>query len=143
MTLEVAAQVLASALLLLQTVSANPSLPQTVRDNAEGVAQKAITEATRVIAAPKAGALSCTVKSDKQNYQKKEVVVFDWTSTGAEKVEFVQNAESGFPIPNMILTPGGQYREVPLKTGYPFIALKATNANGESARCSAMVYVYE
>jgi hypothetical protein len=142
MTLEATAQVLASALLLVQTVSANPSLPQSMRDQAQVVAEKAITEATRVIAAPKVGPVSCTVKSDKYNYQKKEVVVFDWTSTGATSVEFIQSAASGFPLPNMILTPAGQFREVPLKTGYPFVALKAKNGAGQTATCSTMVYVY-
>ncbi|MFZ2886855.1 MAG: hypothetical protein WA021_03480 [Minisyncoccia bacterium] len=52
MALEAAVQLLTTALMLLQLVSANPALPQSMRDTAQSVAQSAITEATKAIANP-------------------------------------------------------------------------------------------
>jgi hypothetical protein len=142
MTLELAAQVLTSALLLLQTVSANPNLPQSMRDQAQNVAQSAITEATRAIGKSQTSA-SCTMVSDKYNYRTGEVVVFSWTSTNATKLEFSQDSSDVFPVPEgELLGDSGQYRKVVNESGYPFLALKATGKNGESAICSAMVNVH-
>ena len=144
MALEAAAQLLASALMLLQAASANPSLPEATRIQAEATAQKAITEATRAIGKPHAsGAPSCTIRSDKYTYYAGEVVVLDWTSANASKIEFVQNTGQPFPTPaGELLGAGGQYRKVITEKGYPFLSLKATGANGRSTTCSVMVHVY-
>lgn len=142
MALEGAAQLLATALMLLQTVSANPSLPQSMRDQAQATAQSAITEATRAMGKPKAG-VSCTIASDKYNYRTGEVVVFSWTSTEGTTLEFNQDSSDVFPTPEgELLGNRGQYRKVVEKSGYPFLALKATGANGQRTACSAMVHVH-
>jgi len=49
MALDAAVQLLTTALLLLQLVTSNPSLPQSLRDTAQSVAQNAITQATQAI----------------------------------------------------------------------------------------------
>ncbi|HWO07154.1 MAG TPA: hypothetical protein VNM40_01065 [Candidatus Paceibacterota bacterium] len=144
MTLEAAAQLLASALMLLQAVSANPSLPQAVRDQAQATAQSAITEATRTIGrSGTSSGVSCTLTSDKYNYALGEVVVFDWTSTNAATLEFIPDAEgeSAFPLPTGFLFPSGQYRKAVETRGYPFLTIKATGADGKSVTCSSMVHV--
>lgn len=113
-----------------------------MRDEAQSVAQSAITEATRAIGKPKTG-VSCTIASDKYNYRTGEVVVFSWTSTNGAKLEFSQDSSDVFPTPEgELLGNSGQYRKVVEKSGYPFLALKATGANGQSTICSAMVHVH-
>ncbi len=132
--------------MLLQAASTNPSLPQSVRDEAQNVAQHAITVATRTIQAPVGAALpSCRIVSDKYNYRVGEVVVFDWASKNAEELEFLPYAsgKGAFPILTGIFSPSGQYRKVVEVTGYSFIAMKASNATGQSAACSAMIHVHE
>lgn len=147
MTLEAAAQLLASALMLLQSVSGNPGLPQSARDAAQLAVQSAITQASQAIGKPAVGAHtpSCKIVSDKYNYRVGEVVVFDYSSTNAAKLEFIPNksSEQVFPIPQgELIGMHGQYRKVVEKTGYPFITLKATGNDGQSTTCSAMVYAY-
>lgn len=50
MTVTITVQLLQTALVLLQLVAANPSLPQSFRDTAQQVAQNAVAEATKAIA---------------------------------------------------------------------------------------------
>lgn len=146
MTLEAAAQLLATALLILQSVSANPTLPQSVRDESQMTAQRAITEATRAIGAlGSVGMPACKIVSDKYNYTAGEVVVLNYTSVNAAKLEFVPVASQSdsFPVvEGELLGTSGQYRKSVTKTGYPFLTMKATNASGQSSRCSQMVRVY-
>jgi hypothetical protein len=56
MSLASAVVLLQAALSLLTLVNANPSLPQSMRDNATAVAQKAISEAHAVLASQTASA---------------------------------------------------------------------------------------
>lgn len=146
MALESVAQLLATALLLLQTVSANPTLPESMRVQAQATAQSAITEATRAIGTPASAVLpSCKIASDKYNYRVGEVVVFSWMSTNATSVEFVPDpsGKSVFPTPQgELLGNSGQYRKVVTAAGYPFLTMKAGNERGESTACSAMVNVH-
>lgn len=146
MTLDAAAQLLTTALLLIQSVSANPSLPQDVRIQAASTAEKAITEATRAIATRAAtdSPISCTITADKSNYFLGEVLVFNWTSTNATSVEFIPDTrKEALPVPTgKLFGVSGQYREVAPARGYPFVTLKVTNDRGESAMCSEMVQVY-
>lgn len=144
MELASAAQLLTTALMLLQTVNANPSLPQPVRDQAQMTAQKAITEATRVLGKPAdfAGP-SCTITSLKPNHYAGEVVVFSYSSANATKLEFSQDSSDVFPVPEgELLGSSGQYRKVVEKPGYHFLTMKATGAGGQTTSCSAMVNVY-
>lgn len=146
MDLSAVAQLLATALVLLQAVNANPALPQAVRDSAQSVAESAITEATRAMGQTSAGAPSCKIVSDKYNYRVGEVVVFDYVAKNVTKFEFVQNPKGHdeFPVPEgELLSMSGQYRKVVEVSGYPFFTMKATNATGQSATCSAMVNVHE
>ena len=65
--------------MLIQLVSANPALLQSVRDEAERIAETAITESTWAIAKPpvrSASEPSCTITSDKYNYWLGEIIVF-------------------------------------------------------------------
>jgi hypothetical protein len=147
MVLETAAQLLTSALMLLQAVSANPSLPQTARDGAQLLAQSAITKATHAIgqSAAGTGGVFCALVSDKYNYRVGEVVVFDYTSANAAKLEFIPNVVENtvFPVPEReLLGTSGQYRKVAESGGYPFLAIKATGSDGRSTACSSMVHVY-
>ncbi len=147
MTLDIAAQLLTTALMLLQAVSANPSLPQSTRDGAQAVAQQAITEATRIMGKPAIGANtpSCKIVSDKFNYAAGEVVVLDYISTNARSLEFIPVAsqQAALPVPTgELLGLTGQYRKAVEVKGYPFLVMKATGANGQAATCSAMVNVH-
>ncbi|MFZ2886854.1 MAG: hypothetical protein WA021_03475 [Minisyncoccia bacterium] len=144
MDLTAAAQLLTTALMLLQSVSANPSLPQSVRDQALTTAERAITEATKAMGKQAAaGAPSCKVVSDKYNYFAGEVVVLDLKSTNATKLEFSQESSGVFPTPGgELLGLSGQYRKQVTERGYHFLSLKASNATGQSSLCSAMVNVY-
>jgi hypothetical protein len=63
MALDAAVQLLTTALLLLQLVSSNPSLPQSLRDTAQSVAQNAITQATQAMSGQ-----STSVSKPTQNY---------------------------------------------------------------------------
>lgn len=149
MTLEAAGQLLATALLILQSVSGNPMLPDSTRVAAQEVVQDAITQATRAIA--RAGANdtdmpSCTIVADKPNYYLGEVLVFTLKSTNAVKAEFVPDTswKENIPVPTgeLFWTSGTYYKVAPA-AGYPFITLKVTDDKGRSATCSRMVYVYE
>lgn len=145
MALEAAAQLLASVLVLIQAVSANPALPQSVRDEAQGIAQTAITEATRAIARPAANKASpsCTIASDKLNYMLGEIIVFSWT-TNATSARFVPDASGrgNLPVPTVELTPSGVWRVKATVSGYPFVTIEVKDARGERSACSSMVYVY-
>src|SRR3989344_5797416 len=92
MALDAAAQLLTSVLLLMQAGSATPTLPQSVHDQTQALAQSAITEATRAIANPhprSATAPTCAIISDKPHYAEGEIIVFTWTSTNATSAEFL------------------------------------------------------
>lgn len=145
MGLESAAQLLATALMLLQSVSANPSLPESVRASAQDVAQKAISESTRAISQQETSAskLSCTITADKPNYWLGEIIVFRWTANGAVSAKFVQDASgTNLTPPDLELGLGGEWRKAATVKGYPFVTMKVTDAMGASATCSEMVYVY-
>lgn len=146
MTLDAAAQLLASALLLMQAVSANPALPQSVHDQTQLLAQSAITEATRAVANPRpnsATAPTCTIVSDKPNYAEGEIIVFTWTSTNAASAQFLTDTWRGdnFKNLNEVGTSGVWRRSASVK-GFPFVTMKIASASGESAMCSKMVEVY-
>lgn len=143
MTLEAAAQLLTTALMLLQTVSTNPSLPQSVRDGAQGIAQSAITEATRTIGtAGQGGSPSCKITSDKYNYRLGEIIVFSWESQNAASLSFVQDSEkTGLDAPAIDLSMGGTWNAVAKTSGYPFVTMQVKDTAGRSATCSAMVSV--
>lgn len=147
MTLEVAAQFLTTALLIIQSVSANPSLPQSTRDQAQTIAQQAITEATRAIAkSPTRGASvpSCTITADKPNYFLGEVILFSWTTTNAAAAEFIPDTSGreNLQPPDSMLGARGVWRKAATVKGYPFVTMKVTDRSGHSATCSTMVYVY-
>lgn len=143
MTLDVAAQLLASALMLLQAVNANPALPQSVRDGAQNVAQQSITEATRAIGgAGQGGSPSCRITSDKYNYRLGEIIVFTWESQNASSLSFVQAGEkTGLDAPMIDLTMGGTWNAVAKTSGYPFVTLEVKDNAGRIATCSTMVRV--
>lgn len=150
MTLESIAQLLATTLLLLQAVSANPALPQSVRDQTQGVAQRVITEATRAMARPSVSVVSvgastqpsCTIRSDKDNYELGEIIVFRWSARNATSATFVPAAsDKNLVPPTLDLGGGGEWRAPAAVRGYPFVTIKASNGS-ESATCSRMVYVY-
>lgn len=149
MTLEVAGQLLTTALLIIQSISANPALPQATQQAAEKVAQEAITRATRIIAQASVsgeGMPSCTITADKPNYYLGEVLVFTLKSTNAVKAEFVPDTswKENIPVPTgeLFWTSGTYYKVAPA-AGYPFLTLKVTDEKGRTATCSKMVYVYE
>jgi|GEM_PF-2219001 len=146
MTLEAAAQLLATALLLLQSVSANPALPQSVRDQAQQTAEKAITEATRTLGVPRAtgGEPTCTIKSDKYNYWLGEIIVFRWTSANVSSARVVPSSSGidTLPVRDMELAPGGEWRTKATTSGYPFATIEVKDASGRRAACSAMVNVH-
>lgn len=145
MALEAAAQLLVSALMLLQLVSANPSLPQSVRDGVQAFTQNTITEATRAIAKTNTGAapLWCTITSDKPNYMLGEIIVFSWT-TNAAAARFVpdMSGNGNLAVPAIELVPAGVWRTTASVRGYPFATIEVKDANGARAACSSMVYVY-
>jgi len=143
MTLEAAAQLLTTALMLLQTVSANPSLPQSVRDSAQSIAQQSITAATRATAAAgQEGSPSCTITSDKYNYRLGEIIVLSWESKNAASLSFMQGSEvTGLDAPAIDLSMGGTWNAVAKTIGYPFVTMSVKDTAGRSATCSAMVNV--
>ncbi|MEK7156157.1 MAG: hypothetical protein AAB734_04750 [Patescibacteria group bacterium] len=146
MALDAAAQLLASALMLIQLVSANPALPQSVRDEAERIAETAITESTRAIAKPpvrSASEPSCTITSDKYNYWLGEIIVFSWTTTNAASARFVPDTSGSgnLPVPTIELTPSGEWRTKARVGGYPFATIQVTK-DSQRAACSSMVNVY-
>lgn len=143
MTLEAAAQLLTSVLMLMQAVSTNPSLPQGVHENTQHVAERAITEATRAIAASgEAGSPSCSITTDKYNYRLGEIILFSWESTNAASWEFVQDAEhTGLKPPAVELGMSGVWRAAAKKAGYPFVTMQVKDPSGRTATCSAMVSV--
>lgn len=142
--------ILAGVLMLLQTVSANPSLPQSARDQVQIVLQQAITVATRAIAQNENGVSdssgsSCTLVADKLSYRLGEVLVFDWKIVNATSAEFVpdMSGNENLPVPRgELLGMSGQYRKVAPARGYPFLTMRVKNEKGQSATCSEMVYVY-
>ena len=146
MSLDAAAQLLASALLLMQAASANPAAPQSVRDQAQLIAQSAITEATRTIARPPSASAtspSCTITTDKPNYRLGEIILFNWTSTNAASFEFVpdtwrRDGAKDVQPPG----PNGVWRRAATVRGYPFLTMKVTGQDGKTATCSKMVEVY-
>jgi hypothetical protein len=141
MALAAAAQLLASALMLVQMVQANPDLPPSARDGAISVAESAITAATKAMG--QAPGSACSVRSDKYTYRAGEVVVFYWEGAPGAKLEFDEHSSDVFPTPHgELLGSSGDYRKVVEESGYHFLALKATGANGESTACSAMVHVH-
>lgn len=129
--------------MLLQAVSANPSLPQSVRDGAQGIAQSAITEATRTIGtAGQGGSPSCKITSDKYNYRLGEIIVLSWESENAASLSFVQDSEkTGLDAPAVDLSMGGTWNAVAKESGYPFVTLSVKDTAGRSATCSAMMNV--
>lgn len=133
--------------MLLQTVSSNPTLPQSARDEAQNIAQRAITAATRAIAQngiPNSSLPSCTLTTDKLNYYAGEVVVFSWTALHAVSVEFIPNTSGieTIPVPGGSYSVNGQWRKVVAAKGYPFVNMKAIDEHGRSVACSRMIFVY-
>lgn len=140
-----AAQLLTTALLLLQTVSANPALPQSVRDSAQATAQSAITEATRVIGQNQGSATSpsCKITSDKFNYSEGEIILFSWITKNAVSAEFVSDIERGnLQTPDIDLTGSGIWRKAATAKGYTFATIKVMGRDGTSGTCSHMVNVH-
>ncbi len=139
-----AAQLLTTVLMLLQTVSANPTLPQSVRDSAATVAQSAITEATRTIQSGTAGTPpSCMISSDKFNYREGEIILFSWMTKNAVSAEFISDIERGnLQTPDIDLTGSGIWRKAATAKGYTFATIKVTGSDGASGTCSHMVSVH-
>ncbi len=143
MTIDAAAQLLTSALMLLQAVSANPALPQSVRDSTQNIAQQTITQATRVIgSAGQGGSPSCKITSDKYNYRLGEIIVLSWESENAASLSFVQGSDTtGLDAPSVDLSMGGTWNAVAKESGYPFVTMSVKDTTGRSATCSAMMNV--
>ena len=141
MTLDAAAQLLATALMLLQTVSAAPALPQSVRDEAQDIAQQAITEATRAVAMQGQGTPSCTITPDKYNYRLGELIAFSWESQGATSLAFALGDKEE-ALNALKLDMSGSWRTTAESAGYPFATMTITDAAGNSATCSAMVNIH-
>ena len=144
MTLDAAAQLLAGALMLLQAVSADSSLPQPVRDEAQGIAQQAITAATRTVGTQgQGGTPSCTITSDKYNYRTGELIAFAWEAHNAASLAFALDGEKeALHAPHTDMTFGGSWRAKAESAGYPFAVMTVTDADGRSASCSAMVNIH-
>lgn len=147
MVLTTVTHILTGALMLLQSVSTNPALPQSTRDEAQMIAERAITEATRAIAqngTPNSSLPSCTLTTDKPNYFSGEVVVFSWTALNAVSVEFIPGASGieTIPVPSGSYGVNGVWRVVVAVKGYPFVTMKVIDEHGRSAACSSMIFVY-
>jgi hypothetical protein len=146
MPLDAAAQLLTSVILLMQAVSANPGLPQSVHDQTQALIQSTITETTRAIANPRpvsAGTPTCTITSDKPNYAFGEIILFNWTSTNATSFEFLPDTWRRDDAKDLgLLGPNGVWHRAATVRGYPFVTMKVVGSAGESTTCSKMVEVY-